>query len=126
MTRGDKILLAGLLLISLLSVALLYGRLSFFPAKVETVQAVITAQGKPVRKISLTEGAKSSFVVQGRVGSTTVEIDGARIRMLEAPCAGQVCVKEGWIGRPGQTIVCIPGEILIRIEGAAPVDAVTR
>ncbi|MDD2851314.1 MAG: NusG domain II-containing protein [Desulfuromonadaceae bacterium] len=126
MTRADKILLAGLLLISLLSVAVLYGRFSIFPAKAEPVQAVITAQGKLVRKIYLTEGVNSSLVIQGRVGPATVEVDGTRIRMMGAPCTGQVCVKEGWIGRPGQTIVCMPGEILIRIEGAAPVDAVTR
>ncbi len=126
MTRGDKFLLAGLLLIALLSVAVLYGRLSFFPAKTESVQAVITAQGKLVRKIELVEGVKSSFVIRGLGGPSTVETDGARIRMLEAPCSGQICVKEGWIGHPGQTIVCIPGEILIRIEGTAAVDAVTR
>jgi len=126
MTRADKILLAGLLLIALLSVAALYSRFSIFPAKIESIQAVITAQGKLVRKIDLAEGGKSSFVIQGRIGPSTVETDGARIRMLEAPCAGQICVKEGWIGRPGQTIVCIPGEILIRIEGTAEVDAITR
>jgi len=55
-----------------------------------------------------------------------VEVEGKRIRMMEAPCAGKICVNQKWIENPGQIIVCIPGEILIRIEGTAPLDAVTR
>lgn len=126
MTRGDKFLLAGLLFISLLSVVTLYCRYSFFTSTSDSVQAVITSRGNVFRRIGLTTGVRSSFVVPGRTGPSTVEVDGTRVRMLEASCAGRICVKQGWIGHPGQTIVCVPGEILIRIEGAAPVDAVTR
>jgi hypothetical protein len=119
-------MLAGLLFVSLLSVAALYGRFFFFPGTSQSVRAVITSEGKLVRTVSLSPGERSSFHVHGRAGSSTVEIEGTRIRMLDAPCIGRVCVKQGWIEHPGQTIVCVPGEILVRIEGAAPVDAVTR
>lgn len=126
MTRGDKFLLAGLLLMALLSLALLYGRLPLFHSGSASVQAVITVRGNIIRKVQLPSAGRSSFVVQGRVGPSTVELDGARIRIQEAPCPGQVCVSQGWISHPGQSVICIPGEILIRIEGAAPLDAVTR
>lgn len=126
MTRGDKFLFAGLLFISLLSMAMLYGRFSFFPGKAESVRAVISVQGKVVRLIGLPASARSSFIIHGRLGPSTVEVEGARVRMLEAPCNGRICVNQGWIAHPGQSIVCIPGEILVRIEGAAPLDAVTR
>ena len=126
MTRGDKFLLAGLLLISLLSIAALYGRFSFFPDRVGPVRAVVSVQGKVVRTIDLPAASRSSFVINGRLGSSTVEVEGARVHMHEAPCPGKVCINQGWIAHPGQSIVCIPGEILVRIEGAAPLDAVTR
>jgi len=126
MTRADKILLAGLLLVSLLSVAAAGSRFFLLSGKSEPLQAVIMSQGKQVRRINLSAGGRSSFAVQGRSGYSTVEIEGGRIRMLNAPCSGQICVKQGWIEHSGQTIVCIPEEMLIRIEGAAPVDAVTR
>jgi len=126
MTRGDKFLLAGLLLFSLLSAGALYGRWLLPQDQKKAMRAVVTVQGKVVRRIDLASGARSSFVVDGRVGSSTVEVDGARVRMLEAPCAGGICVKQSWIAHPGQSVVCIPGEILIRIEGAAPLDAVSR
>jgi hypothetical protein len=126
MTRGDKFLLAGLLFASLLSMAALYGRFSFFPGTAESVRAVISVQGKTVRIIDLPAGARSTIVVNGRLGPSSVEVEGTRVRMPEAPCPGKICVSQGWISHPGQSIVCIPGEILVRIEGAAPVDAVTR
>jgi hypothetical protein len=53
-------------------------------------------------------------------------VEGKRIRMKEANCPDKICVRQGWIEKPGDSIVCIPGEIIIRIEGAAPLDAVTR
>lgn len=120
-------MLAGLLLVSLLSVAALYGRFFFLQPAGETKQAVITIGGKVVKKLSLLpSGGRDSFIIQGRVGAATVEVDGGRIRIQDAPCPGQVCVKQQWIQRPGQAVACVPGEILIRIEGAAPLDAVTR
>ena len=126
MTRADKILLAALLLFTLLSAGALYGRFLHVPDHAKPSQAVVTVQGKVARRIELAPGTKSSFVVDGRVGPSAVEVDGTRVRMAEAPCAAGTCVKQGWIAHPGQSVVCIPGEIMIRIEGAAPLDAVTR
>ena len=125
MTKADKFLLAGLLCLSLVAAAALYGRF-LFPGKAQPAQAVISVRGKVVRSFPLPVGAPSSFLVHGAVGGSTVELAGGRVRMLEAPCPGGVCVQQGWIERPGQSIVCVPGQILVRIEGAAPLDAVTR
>ncbi len=126
MTRGDKFLMAGLLLISLFSLALLYCRFYSFSGSTKAVNAVISVKGTVVRKISLPVENHVTFTVQGRVGPSVVEVDGWRLRMQEAPCPGRVCVNQGWIEHAGESIICIPGEIVIRIEGTAPVDAVTR
>jgi hypothetical protein len=126
MTRSDKVLLAGLLLLSLLSMAALYSRFSPFYGSITAIQTVISVQGTVVRTISMPVAARKTFVVPGRVGPSTVEIEGGRVRMQEAPCAGRICVNQGWIRHPGQSIACVPGEILIRIEGASPLDGVTR
>lgn len=100
---------------------------SLFPRGVSSTLAVIKACGKTVRKIDLPDkGRNSTFIVHGRLGPATVEVAGKRIRMKEAPCPGHICVRQGWIENAGEAIVCIPGEILVRIEGTAPVDAVTR
>jgi len=126
MTKGDKILLAALTCLTLLSAALLYGRFFLPKESTRARQAVVSVRGEVVRRIDLPSSGKSSFQVQGRVGPSMVEVDGARVSMREAPCAGGICVKQGWIEHPGQSIACVPGEILVRIEGAALLDAVTR
>ncbi len=126
MTKGDKLLLAVLLLFSTLSTGLLYSRFSSFSRSSSALQAVISVHGDVVRTVSLPVATRTALTVQGRVGPSIVEIEGSRVRMREAPCPGRICINQGWVGQPGQSIVCMPGEILIRIEGASPLDGVTR
>ncbi|WP_324717394.1 Gx transporter family protein [Carboxydochorda subterranea] len=66
-----------------------------------------------------------------------LEVRDGRIRVKSSTCPHQVCVHTGWIDRPGQVIVCVPGRAVVAIErraGASPawpdleqgVDAITR
>ena len=43
------------------------------------------------------------------------------VRVEEADCPTQDCVHTGTITRAGQSIVCLPARIIIRLEGG-PVD----
>lgn len=127
MTRADKHLAAVILLLAVLAAAVTWQRF-FTPArKSSSALAMIRTQGETARQVDLANSAKPLvFVVSGRLGPSTVEVAGGRIRMLEAPCPEQICVRQGWIEHPGESIVCVPGEIVIQIEGAAKLDAVTR
>lgn len=123
MTRGDKVLMAAILLVALACAAALYGPL-LLPGRPQAARAVVTVGGRTARTFDLP--ATGTFLLQGRSGAATVEVDGMRIRMREAHCPGGICLRQGWIAHPGQSIVCVPGEIVIRMEGAAALDAVTR
>jgi len=127
MTRGDKFLAAAILLTAILAIAFPRLHSSLFPVATSSARAVIKAQGKIVREVVLSDsGGRSTLVVNGRAGPSTIEVEGKRIRMKEANCPDKICVRQGWIEKPGDSIACIPGEIIVRIEGAAPLDAVTR
>jgi len=127
MTRADKLLTVGVLLAAVLVTAAMFCRSTLFSHPTLAPRAVISARGKVVRVVDLAAGKGSTtFTVVGREGPALVEAAGNRIRMAEAPCARHICTARGWIGKPGEAVVCVPGEILIQIEGAAPVDAVTR
>lgn len=79
--------------------------------------------------LELAEGQAGRMLsLQGKIGPATVEVGGGRIRMLEAPCPDKICIRRGWIEKTGDSIICIPNEIHIFIQGksAAPVDALTR
>jgi len=44
-----------------------------------------------------------------------IEVDNGRIRIKEANCGDQVCVRRGWISRGGQSIVCLPHRVIIEV-----------
>lgn len=127
MTRADKLLIAAILLCALFGLARIYRHFftpldQLFPA-----QATITSEGKVIRTIDLDPArGKQTLQVSGRLGPATVEVEGRKIRIREANCPEQICVKQGWIQEPGASIVCLPGEIIIHLDGQETVDAVTR
>lgn len=45
-----------------------------------------------------------------------VEIKSGKVSVTEASCKNQVCVKHGSISRTGETIVCLPNRLVVRIE----------
>ena len=48
-----------------------------------------------------------------------VVISGGRVSVTEASCKNQVCVKHGEISRTGESIVCLPNRLVVRIEGGS-------
>jgi hypothetical protein len=127
MSKADSYLIAGALVVAVLS-AVLFHR-GFFPRTAETVgsRAVIKVHGRSVRTIELSRnGGKAVYSVLGMMGPAKVEVEGKRVRMSEAPCPDRICVRGGWIDRPGESIVCIPNQMEMYIESGIGLDAVTR
>jgi hypothetical protein len=48
-----------------------------------------------------------------------VVISGGTVSVTEASCKNQVCVKHGAITRPGESIVCLPNRLVVRIENGS-------
>ncbi len=59
-------------------------------------------------------------------GRMQFEIKDARIRVLNSDCPHHICKNMGWIKYNGETIVCVPNQVLIEIKskGPAVIDAV--
>ena len=64
---------------------------------------------------SLTVHAPVLPFTAGQFTKLGLEIDGERIRMVEADCGDQVCVRRGWASKNGETIVCLPHKLVIEI-----------
>lgn len=55
-----------------------------------------------------------------------VLVENGRIRFEESNCPDKTCVKTGWLDKPGDSAVCLPGRFMIKIEGIKDeVDGVT-
>lgn len=50
-------------------------------------------------------------------GHNTVELKGKTARMAYADCRDQVCVRTGTLTRAGQTAVCLPNRVVVRLTG---------
>ena len=110
MNRNDRLLIAGMILAS----ALLFVVLCLTNRETGSM-AVITVDGTEALRVPL--GTDGVYQVEGLLGSTTIRTENGNIFVEEAPCPDQICVRHRRIQNTGEQIVCLPGRILIEIEG---------
>lgn len=73
---------------------------------------------KLVERIPLEDGGGHRIIpVKGPLGVTHVEVDGARVRVLDSPCPDQVCVMFGWLDAVDDFSACLPNGVLVVVEG---------
>lgn len=89
-------------------------------------RAEVEVSGRAAARLDLARDGVSE--VAGPLGTTVIEVRGGRVRVLSSPCARQTCRHAGWIDAPGEMLVCLPNEVVVRLPGARPgaPDAVTR
>lgn len=66
--------------------------------------------------LSFFKGEKT-LVVKTNHGNNTISIKDNTIKIIEADCRDDLCIKQGVISKVGQTIVCLPNELIIEIKG---------
>ena len=110
-TRAWILLFAAILAALILS-AVLIGR----PAPGRTL-ARVYLDGACVWEVDL---AGLTSPVEYRVdtdsGSNVIQARPGGIRVLEADCPDQVCVRQGWLERGRTPIVCLPHRLVIQLE----------
>lgn len=83
--------------------------------------AVVSVDGREVERIAL-DSAAGERVYAGNGYTLTVDFEPGGVTVREADCPTQDCVHTGTITRSGQSIVCLPGRIIIQLTGG-PADA---
>ena len=60
------------------------------------------------------------------IGATNVcEIRDGKVRMIEADCPDQLCIKQGAFGVDGGMIVCLPNRVVIEPASGDNADAIS-
>ena len=118
LTRADKILalVVGLSAIGLV----LYGRYTAEAGGVLIVELTGTA---PATHALSNYGV---LPVVGPLGASEIEIGPKGVRVISAPCVHKICMRRGWMRRAGDVAVCVPNGLVLRVAGAAPLDAMIR
>jgi hypothetical protein len=88
-----------------------------------TLTAVISVDGSEVDRLSLQGLTETERTIQGNGYTLQVVLSADGVRVAEADCPTQDCVHTGTITRGGQSIVCLPGRVIITLEGGSETDS---
>jgi hypothetical protein len=68
------------------------------------------------------------ITVMGKTSQYDIEIRDGKVRALHAGCPNQYCTRKGWTYRIGDSIICVPEEVIIRVTGESEdyIDAITQ
>ena len=83
--------------------------LSMISPSASTGTAMIYKDNIIVKEISLSRDSTT------KVGPMEFEVKSGKIRVSESDCKNHVCMQEGWISNPGQSIVCLPNHVIVEI-----------
>ena len=80
--------------------------------------AEVTLDGKPYKKILLSEHkGEDQIDIKTEYGYNIIEIKDTSIRIEDADCRDKICIKSGFISKPGEILVCLPHKLMIEIKG---------
>ena len=125
--RNDLFVLAGIILLSLLT-ALVVFRSAIVPqSPSQTLYAIVYVDGSEVVRFDLSHDGQSSYLVHSPDGSLLVTVENGQAAILESDCPDKVCVHTGPISKVGQAVICLPLKTVLRIEATDPTagDAMT-
>ena len=77
--------------------------------------AVVKRDGTVVAELPLTQARKLDVV--GPLGTTVIEVQPGRARVLRDPGLRQYCVLQGWLTRPNSIAICAPNHVSLQLSG---------
>ena len=115
--RYDAIVAA---IVALLAIAV---ALWFYLPKAQSddLTVVISVGGEETQRARL--NSFTGTIVSHNGYTLTVAADGDSVWIADSDCPTQDCVHTGHIRRTGQSIVCLPAQVVVHLEGAAQNDA---
>ena len=85
---------------------------------------IVEQNGRETARYALSEDR--TVRIEGAAGYNLLVIENGEAWIMEADCPNQLCVQTGKIRYAGQSLVCLPHRLAVRIAGGASgLDAVT-
>ena len=95
--------------------------LSALPGGDGSLVAVITVDGQETERIELSADMEPVVVTLEEVGVVITAQDG-KVAFTYSDCPDQTCIHTGWLSAAGDIAVCIPNEVIVKIEGVPDSD----
>lgn len=113
-----KLKIGDFVITGIVLVVALFISLSFTGEAKGQMTAVVTKDGQIIKRISISELSEPlEFAVDGNYHNQ-IRVERGKIRFSDANCPDYICVKTGWLTKPGQVSACLPNGVLIKLEGS--------
>ena len=114
MTRGDKVLIVIVVILTFVSLGFIKKQTFSTDDKFASIQV----DGREIKKIIFDSNIVGKEIpIKTEYGYNLIEVGDGKIRVVEASCPDKIDVKQGYISKIGETIVCLPNKMLIEIKG---------
>lgn len=121
MTKGDKYLILFIVLLSIIGLGIVRSDIN----KSDYKYIRITVDGKVIKKITFGKNMIGKTIdIRTQYGYNKIEIGDGKVRVIEADCPDKLDVKQGWISKSGEIIVCLPHKLTIEIVGKNQADEI--
>lgn len=115
MKKLDYVIIVALIAVSLLSSGIIL--YSSAQNKYQSKYIEISAKGDLYKRIDFNSSTEETIDLKTDLGENIIKISNGKVQILDADCPDKVCVKDGYISKPGQSLVCLPHKVVIEIKG---------
>lgn len=109
--KYDYVIFALLAAVTALSILIPF----LFSRKYDEELVVIEVDGKEYKTLPLHGNATIPVKIDNKYNF--IEIIDSKVHIEDANCPDKLCVKDGFISKPGQVLVCLPHKVLVGIKG---------
>lgn len=107
--RADIVLIGLLIIMAFISYIVIFNFMSKHGDVVE-----VYSQSKLIKRVPLDTDTEFEVKIDNHVN--VVRVENGFVFMLDADCPDKLCKKQGKIHNSGETIICLPNKIVIRVE----------
>ncbi len=100
----------------LIIILLLAGGIFWIRKNQSVSGTVVNIYSKNERIAELPLDRNDTFTVANELGTNTVVIENGQAYMTDADCPDKICEEMGRISKPGETIVCLPHQLIVEIS----------
>lgn len=118
LTEGRRYVNDIILIIILLIIAVITGVILYFGRDDSLALSVeVTADGELIASYLLGEDGSYNIQCQLETGNHLIIQDG-EVYLDDADCPDKLCVKQGSIKHAGESIICLPNRLVVKIVGS--------
>ncbi|WP_432663479.1 NusG domain II-containing protein [Wukongibacter baidiensis] len=86
--------------------------------KYEEKYVEVYVDGELIKSIAFDSTSNlEPFTVQTSHGINVIKIEEGMVKITEADCPDQICIKDGPIGEPSEMLVCLPHKVVVEVKG---------